>query len=46
MAVKRGLGRGLNDLLSVSEDEAKQAKKDEKIRRILSMVDLPTRPLC
>ena len=28
MAVKRGLGRGLNDLLSVSEDEAKQAKKD------------------
>lgn len=30
MAVKRGLGRGLNDLLSVSEDEAKQAKKDAK----------------
>lgn len=30
MAVKRGLGRGINSLLSVSDEEVKQAKKDIK----------------
>ena len=30
MAVKRGLGRGINNLLSVSDEDVKQAKKDVK----------------